>query len=47
VVVLDPDAETAHVFRADAPPSLLGPGDDLELLGLLNGFRVRVERFFA
>jgi Uma2 family endonuclease len=46
VVVLDPDAETAHVFRADAAPSLLGRDELLELPGVLEGFRTRVGLFF-
>lgn len=46
VVVLDPDTLSAHVFRTDAAPQTLGIDDDLELPGLLDGFRARVGRFF-
>jgi Uma2 family endonuclease len=46
VVVLDPKAQTAHVFGADEAPSTLRPEDELVLPGLLEGFRVRVGRFF-
>lgn len=47
VVVLDPEPESAHVFRPDAPPIALGPDDELtvpEVLG--EAFRVPVRRFF-
>lgn len=47
VVVLDPEAETAHVFRADAAPERLERDGELtvpEVLG--DGFRVAVRRFF-
>ncbi|HWE34931.1 MAG TPA: Uma2 family endonuclease [Isosphaeraceae bacterium] len=46
VVVLDPDPRSAHVFDADAPPRPLGPDDELTLPGVLEGFAVRVGRFF-
>ena len=46
VVVLDPKPQTAHVFGADDPPKTLGPDDELVLPGILEGFRVRVGRFF-
>ena len=47
VVVLDPGLNTAHVFSADDPPRTLGADDELILTGILEGFRVRVGRFFA
>jgi hypothetical protein len=37
---------TAHVFSADDPPRTLGADDELILTGILEGFRVRVGRFF-
>ena len=46
VVVLDPKLQTAHVFGADGPPTTLGSEDELVLPGILDGFRVRVGRFF-
>lgn len=46
VVVLDPEPRTAHVFAADAAPSVLGPDDELTLPDVLDGFAVRVGRFF-
>jgi Uma2 family endonuclease len=46
VVVLDPEPQTAHVFGAVAPPRTLGPDDELVLPGILEGFRVRVGKFF-
>jgi len=46
VVVLDPKPQTAHVFGADGPPMMLGPEDELVVPGILEGFRVRVGRFF-
>jgi len=46
VVVLDPGPRTAHVFSADDPPRTLGAEDELTLPGILDGFRVRVGRFF-
>ena len=47
VVVLDPKPQTAHVFSADGPPIMLESEDELVLAGVLEGFRVRVGRFFA
>jgi Uma2 family endonuclease len=46
VVVLDPRPQTAHVFDVTDPPRTLGPEDELVLPGILDGFRVRVGRFF-
>jgi Uma2 family endonuclease len=46
VIVLDPGLSTAHVFGADDPPRTLGPEDEMVLPGILEGFRVRVGRFF-
>jgi Uma2 family endonuclease len=46
VVVLDPGSNTAHVFSADDPPRTLTAEDDLILPGIMEGFRVRVGRFF-
>ncbi len=45
VVVLDPEPRVAHVFRADAPPRILGAEEELTLPGILVDFRVRVGRF--
>jgi len=46
VVVLDPDSRSAHVFSPDDAPRVLGADDELTLPGLLEGFSVRVGRFF-
>jgi len=46
VIVLDPKPQTAHVFSVDDAPRVLKPEDELELPGILEGFRVRVGRFF-
>ena len=46
VVVLDPKPQTAHVFGVDDAPRVLRPEDELDLPGILEGFRVRVGRFF-
>jgi Uma2 family endonuclease len=47
VVVLDPEPESAFVFRSDQPPQNLGPDEDLTIPDLLGDFRVAVRRFFA
>ena len=46
VVVLDPKPQTAHLFGPTDPPCTLGPEDELVLPRILEGFRVRVGRFF-
>jgi Uma2 family endonuclease len=46
VVVLDPRPQTAHVFGAEEAPRTLKAEDELVLPGLLEGFGVRVGRFF-
>jgi Uma2 family endonuclease len=46
IVVLDPKSQTAHVFEVDDAPRILGSEDELALPGILEGFRVRVGRFF-
>lgn len=46
VVVLEPESSSAHLFGADEEPRRLGPEDELTLPGVLEGFRVRVGRFF-
>lgn len=46
VVVLDPKPQTAHVFSGDDAPRTLGLEDELTLPGILEGFQVRVGRFF-
>ena len=46
VVVLDPESNSAHVFSADDPPRTLGAEDELVLPGILEGFRMRLGRFF-
>jgi Uma2 family endonuclease len=47
VIVLDPEPERAYVFRADQPPGVLGPDDELTVPDLLGDFRVAVRLFFA
>ena len=46
VLVLDPERQTGHVFHADGPPTTLNEADELTLPGILEGFRVRLDRFF-
>jgi Uma2 family endonuclease len=46
VVVLDPGPQTAHVFSPDDPPRKLGADEELTIPDVLEGFRVRVGRFF-
>ncbi len=46
VVVLDPEPQVAHVFGADEAPRTLASEDELAYPGPLEGFRVRVGRFF-
>jgi Uma2 family endonuclease len=46
VVVLDPEPQTAHMFGADVPPRMLESDDELTVPTLLEGFGVRVGRFF-
>jgi len=46
VLVLDPGPQTAHLFNPDDPPRKLGAEEELTLPGVLEGFRVRVGRFF-
>ncbi len=46
VVVLDPGPRTAHVFRSDQAPRVLGPDDELTFPDLLGAFRVVVRKFF-
>jgi Uma2 family endonuclease len=46
VVLLDPKLQTAHLFGADDAPRTLGAEEELALPGILDGFRVRVGRFF-
>jgi len=46
VVVLDPEPQIAHVLSADDPPRRLGAEEELILPGVLEGFRVRLGRFF-
>jgi Uma2 family endonuclease len=47
VIVLDPEPESAYIFRSDQPPQKLGPDEDLTVPDLLGDFRVAVRRFFA
>ena len=47
VIVLDPEPESAYVFRFDQPPRELGPEDELTVPDLLGDFRVAVRRFFT
>jgi Uma2 family endonuclease len=46
VLVLDPRPQTAHVFSGDDAPKMLGIEDELVVPEILEGFRVRVGRFF-
>ncbi len=46
VLVLDPDAQSAHVFAANDPPRTFGPDDELTIPSMLAGFSTRVGRFF-
>jgi Uma2 family endonuclease len=46
VVVLDPEPRVAHVFSVQGPPRRLGAEDELTFPDLLEGFTVRVGRFF-
>jgi Uma2 family endonuclease len=46
VVVLDPKSQTAHIFSGNDAPRILGADDELALPGILEGFLVRVGRFF-
>ncbi len=46
VVVLDPEHQIAHLFSSDDPPKTLGADEELVLPGILEGFTVRVGRFF-
>ena len=46
-IVLDPDPRTAHHYRADRAPRVLGPDDELTVPELLGDFRVAVRRFFG
>ena len=46
VVVLDPETQVAHIFATDEPPRTLGPAEELILPAILEGFSVRVGRFF-
>jgi len=46
VVVLDPEPQIAHVFSSDDPSRILGVEEELVLPGVLEGFGVRVGRFF-
>ncbi len=46
VVVVDPSAQTVHVFSADRPVELLTADDELALDDVLPGFRVAVGKLF-
>ena len=46
VVILDPTADTAYVYRDDGAPETFGPNDTLTIPDLLPGFSVPVARFF-
>jgi Uma2 family endonuclease len=46
VVVLDPERRSGHIFNVDEPPATLREDDKLTLPGMLEGFRVRLDRFF-
>lgn len=47
VCVLDPEARSATICRADGPPQVLAPDQDLALPELHAEFRVPVARFFG
>ncbi len=47
VCVLDPEARSATVCRADGPPQVLAADQELALPELHAGFRVPVARFFG
>jgi hypothetical protein len=47
VIVLDPEPESAYVFRSDHPLRVLGPDEELTVPDLLGDFRAAVRRFFA
>jgi Uma2 family endonuclease len=47
VLVLDPDTQTASVYRADALQQIFRIDDELTLPDVLPGFAVPVRRFFA
>jgi Uma2 family endonuclease len=44
--VLDPEYQIAHVFSSDDPPRALGAEEEMVFPGILEGFSVRVGRFF-
>jgi Uma2 family endonuclease len=46
VLVIDPEKQSAHVFSADDAPRTLTADDVLTFPGILEGFQVRVGRFF-
>ena len=46
VVVLDPEARSAQIYRVDQPPRILQEHDELTVPDLLGDFRVTVRRFF-
>jgi Uma2 family endonuclease len=46
VCVLDPQDETAQLYRADRPVQILTSGDELTIPEVLGDFRVPVHRFF-
>jgi Uma2 family endonuclease len=46
VIVLDPGPQTAHVFGAEEAPRILEADDELTIPGILDGFSLRVGRFF-
>jgi Uma2 family endonuclease len=47
VIALDPETESASIFRPDQPPQKLSPDEELAIPELLGDFRVAVGRFFA
>ena len=46
VCVLDPQDETAHLYRGDRPVQVLAAGDELTIPEVLGDFSVTVQRFF-
>lgn len=47
VLVLDPDTQTASVYRSDSGQHIFNADDELTLPDVLPGFAVPVRRFFA
>lgn len=46
VCVLDPKTVSAHLYRADGAPQILGPDDEFTVPEILPGLNVPVRKFF-